>query len=464
MDPNELIGLLDLKGSKAGPAKDPALVISPSDATSLSPGSPTALVVDAWGLRRGRDLLRESDRLSSLGLGEFAVADCHAAAFDPEPVLADDCCEAVRRGFFAALLDTPEFRALNQSTRLDPNASEIAAVHFGEALAKFEEEATTADGSVADASAGRVDAEVAALRAASKAVSEASAEVRECADAVAAFGLGVGAPGSNDVKAIAGLFRRVRNDPALRSICALAGRYRRVAQSRQRRKVRHGLDDMVGIELGGDLGRVLPHELAKLATPPFDDEALRRFAERQLMSREHRTMEPIGKGPIIVCLDESGSMDGQPIQAAKAIALALAWIARSQRRWCALVAYSGDSGERILPLATGRWNEKALADWLIAFLGCGSTLDVPVREMPRIYADLRSPIGDTDVIFVTDCRCRIPEPIRDAFLAWKRSATARLITLVIGDDAGDLRDISDEIHCVRSLGADEEGVGQVLSV
>ena len=74
-------------------------------------------------------------------------------------------------------------------------------------------------------------------------------------------------------------------------------------------------------------------------------------------------------------------------------------VARHQRRWCALVAYSGDSGERLLPLPPGRWDEAALCDWLTAFIGRGSELDVPVREMPRIYAELKAPPGVTDLVF-----------------------------------------------------------------
>ena len=39
-------------------------------------------------------------------------------------------------------------------------------------------------------------------------------------------------------------------------------------------------------------------------------------------------------------------------------------------------------GERLLALPPGRWDEGKLADWLCAFIGGGSSLDVPVREMP----------------------------------------------------------------------------------
>src|SRR5688572_11667512 len=101
-------------------------------------------------------------------------------------------------------------------------------------------------------------------------------------------------------------------------------------------------------------------------------------------------------------------MSGDKVHTAKALALALAWVARRQRRWCALVAYSGDSGERLLALPPGHWDEIALCEWLCAFIGKGSTLDIPVREMPQYYQALNAPPGKTDVLFITDARCHIP--------------------------------------------------------
>ena len=146
------------------------------------------------------------------------------------------------------------------------------------------------------------------------------------------------------------------------------------------------------------------------------------------------------------------------------LALALAWVARHQRRWCALVAYSGDSGERLLALPPGRWDEGKLADWLAAFLGKGSDLDVPVRELPRMYAELKAPPGVTDLVFVTDARCRLPPAERDAFLRWKAAAGARLVTLVVGCPPGDLAQISDEAHVVPALAPDAPAVGRVLAL
>jgi uncharacterized protein with von Willebrand factor type A (vWA) domain len=237
-----------------------------------------------------------------------------------------------------------------------------------------------------------------------------------------------------------------------------------VAQSKQRQKVTHGLDDVVGVEPGGDVGRLLPSELVKLMVPELELDTLRRIVERQALCREHHAVEPAGKGPIIVVTDESGSMEGPRAHTAKALALALAWIARRQKRWCGLIAYSGDSGERLLPLPPGRWDESALCDWVSAFIGRGSDLDVPIREMPDYYRRLGAPEGMTDLVFVTDARARIPNQLKKRFLDWKQSARVRVISLVIGNLPGDLATVSDEVHLVQSLDPDGDAVGRVLSL
>ena len=456
MDPNDLLKMLDLGGTEATQPGESLAIEAEHQARSES-AHPTALEVDEWGLRRGRDLIDESERLKKAGTDEFAAADFFGAGFDPDPRLRESCVDPRRHEFLTQLLGTPEYRALHAATRLDDTAASIAAVHFAEEYAKLKQDDAA---SPADAF-GR---EMAALRAVGTALAGAREEVGELMEAASGLGLGAGAPGANDAKAIAAMFRRVRSDPSLRRICELAGRFRRFAQSKQRRKAVHGLDDVVGVEPGGDLARLLPHELGKLGVPELELDTLRRIVERQALCRELCATEPVGKGPIIVVVDESGSMSGEKVHTAKALALALAWIARQQRRWCALVAYSGATGERLLALPHGRWDEMKLADWLAAFLGGGSDLDLPVREMPEYYRRFGAPTGETDVIFITDAVAQIPQSAREAFIAWKNEVRARLISLVIDHPPGDLAAISDEVHSVRSLAVDEEAIGRVLSV
>jgi hypothetical protein len=271
----DLLKLLDLEGKEeAPPYKGLALPLAPGGVSEGKPPGPTALVLDGWGLRRGEDVLRESVELQAclapLGPRErqaHAVADFHATAFEPDPRLADACEDALRREFVKQLLDTPECQGLRATTVLNAAASEVAAASFAAQYAALrkqrqEEEGRTeedqAEGKEADKEAGKgkpggpaagdsFAAEVAVLRGVGKALAAAVAEVEAVREAAAALGLGPGAPGSNDPRAIAALYRSVRSDPDLRRVCELAGRYRRVAQSKQRRKLTHGLDDVVGV-------------------------------------------------------------------------------------------------------------------------------------------------------------------------------------------------------------------------
>ncbi len=69
---------------------------SPADATDsdpVEPKNPTVLEIDEWGLRRGRDLVAESERLRRTGSDEFAAADFFAVAFEPAPKLLASCAD-----------------------------------------------------------------------------------------------------------------------------------------------------------------------------------------------------------------------------------------------------------------------------------------------------------------------------------------------------------------------------------
>jgi uncharacterized protein with von Willebrand factor type A (vWA) domain len=451
---DDLYRLLDLDGHEAVPPTIDPLILPEADLASVPSTNLTAFALDDWALRRGRDLLTDSAKMQDLHCDEHAAADFHAAAFEPEPQLQDGCAEHHRWQFLKELLGTPEYLALHAATQLDPVASALAAEAFAAQCQELKKEVARPE----------TDAELATLRAIGHAVAKAAADVDECREAALAAGLGPGSPGTNDPTAIANLYRRVRQSATLRKIVELAGRFRRVAQAQQRQKTQHGLDDLVGVVLDGEVGRLLPHELAKLVLPEFEEDLLRRLAERQAMCWERCGTEPVAQGPILVVVDESGSMAGTKVHTAKALALAMAWIARQQRRWCSLIAYSGNTGERLLPLPPGRWDEAALLDWLEGFLGGGSSRDVPIAELPDYYQRLAAPRGRTDILCVTDAQCRLPAEMQTVFGAWKQHVQARLITLVLDHKPGDLARVSDELHCLHSLDVTEPAVARTLSL
>src|SRR4051794_8259671 len=162
--------MLDLQGKDAAPKEESADVpITPADAPPPVHASPTALELDEWGLRRGREVLAESERLRRTGLCEDAAADFHGAAFEPEPRLREGCADPRRHEFLSQLLQTPDYHALHQGTMLDPAASSIAACAFAEQFAGLKQDAESGGRGGTEG-----DREMATLRAVGRAVSEAS--------------------------------------------------------------------------------------------------------------------------------------------------------------------------------------------------------------------------------------------------------------------------------------------------
>ena len=89
---------------------------------------------------------------------------------------------------------------------------------------------------------------------------------------------------------------------------------------------------------------------------------------------------------------------------------------------------------------------------------------MPVAELPRMYHEIGAPAGVTDLVMVTDARCRIPPDLKQRFLDWRRSARVRAVALVVGSAPGDLEGVCDEVHRVTALDPAGDAVGRVLSL
>jgi uncharacterized protein with von Willebrand factor type A (vWA) domain len=278
------------------------------------------------------------------------------------------------------------------------------------------------------------------------------------------MGMGPGEPGSSDVSAIASAFKAARSNKALMRICVLAGKFRQLAQGLHKERSKNGFEEVTGLESGVDISRLVPSELMKLGIPELELDFLRRFVEKQCLCREFDSEERVGLGPVVLVVDESGSMVGHRNESAKAIALTLAWIARRQGRWCGLVAFSGGSGHRVLALPPTKWNQAQLYSWLESFIGCGSDQDVPVQEMPAIFTEIGAPVGKTDLVYITDAELRISQKKATEYNSWKASVKARLISLVLNTEPGHLTLISDEVHLINSLDPAEAGIRKVFSL
>ncbi len=443
--------------------------------------SETVLHIDKWGMRRAHELLRREWNQDGNATPDSkwcrhcldTLADAHTACFEPVPKLDENPQDRVRSKWFEQLLSTPEYRAMHSQTCLDDALSEIGTKQLAGQWQTYlesltEQEQKDIEDGFGDPDGGNesIESEMKRIRSCNQAVQQAEQDVSEAQDAARGLGLGDGTNSRIDGTEMLKLFQKVRNNADLRRIIELTGAYKRVAQSCQRRKSFHGRDDMVGIEMGGDPARLVPSELAMLADPDLELDVLRRIAERQALCREYRGMEPVAKGPIVVCVDESGSTSGEPHAQAKAFALSMGWIAKFQNRWIAFVGFATAREGTLATFPPGQWDQEKLIGWLTHFYDGGTSLHVPCVKLPFEYwNDIKAPRGKTDIVIITDARLTCPDGMRDKFLNWKQEEHAKCYGLVIGQhDVGELAKICNRCWTVPVLNVEQDVVSEILSI
>lgn len=478
MDRDELLKMLDIKPEATKPTKVTMGVdkASGKDKTVHTKLSPYAMKLDEWDVEQGRRCLVENHSMEMSGLTIAEAADFHAVYFHQRPSLIDDdtaCTDPQRVEFLRGVMDTPEYRSLHQQTRANPPASMIAASELAGAFLRRSDRKRDKDGTEpVQAPENRPQeptGDIGDALAIGKAIADAQQQVDELRQMSLAFGCGDedAQNGSADIGSVQRQFARVKDNPMLRQVIELAGRYRRCAQAKQRTKADHGYDDMVGVEMDGDIGRLLPVELVMLADEDFEMDAMRRLVERQSACRQFRGMENQAKGPIVVCVDESGSMrkEGR-IEEAKAFALAMAWVARHQNRSIALVGYSVNKEGNVCVLPPGKWDQEALLNWLEHFYKGGTSMECPLRTVPFDYWNkVKGGQGKTDMILITDGVVQVDPRTRDRFNQWKAENDVKCHTIIIGDlDQGELGSISDELHEVMTFGLHEQAVSDCLAI
>lgn len=102
--------------------------------------------------------------------------------------------------------------------------------------------------------------------------------------------------------------------------------------------------DIGGITTGNDLNSLLPSELAMLSEPSTQNLFYKNYVTHRLQTFSSMSHENKGKkhreGPIIICMDGSSSMAGEPVMVAKALTLAICIIAQRKKRPVLVIKYS----------------------------------------------------------------------------------------------------------------------------
>jgi uncharacterized protein with von Willebrand factor type A (vWA) domain len=262
------------------------------------------------------------------------------------------------------------------------------------------------------------------------------------------------------LKQICELAELVKNNPEVKKMIDMAGQFQQSANKQQASKLSHGVDEIYEVGIGNDLGRLLPVELIKLRRAK--SQFYLDFIEKKLMTYKLRGgTEPLEKGPVVACVDVSGSMQ-RIFYWAKAALLVLHNICVKQRRDLHVIFFnSGIMFDRCV-LKNGVVDGVGLMELISFWPEGGTDFEYPLTRSKEIIDEYESTAKKPDIIFITDGGATLQPEWKEKFKSEKRKVGFSLFTFFIGDGGevsqfrNAVADISDRCAVLNSVAMGDE--------
>jgi uncharacterized protein with von Willebrand factor type A (vWA) domain len=227
--------------------------------------------------------------------------------------------------------------------------------------------------------------------------------------------------------------------------------------------------EITGVRLTDRLERMLPSEAAMLRHPVLKKLWRARHAEGRLLGWQTEAVltdwrvdpdaaarqrsappepEALERGPLLLCLDTSGSMRGAPENIAKAIVIAALRAAHEAKRGCKLIAFGGPDEVVERDLGRGAAGLHALLDLMGQSFDGGTDIQTPIeRAIERVHeARWRS----ADLLIVSDGEFGCVPEMLDRLDEARARYGLRVQGVLVGDrETMGLLEVCDAIHWVR---------------
>lgn len=281
---------------------------------------------------------------------------------------------------------------------------------------------------------------------------------RETLDGLAGVGFDTGA---GDKARVSGhqalrLSQRLKKDDRLARIAMLAGKFKRIAAAKQKARVKHGADEVSDVELGSSISRLLPSELAQLPHPVLRRAFMARLVENRAQQYRLQGTDSLGRGPLICCLDKSGSMEGPKDIWATAVALALLELAQRQRRPFALLCFDGEVKHE----ARVGIGEALPEESLFVQASGGTNITGVLARSLAIIQESGGAMKKADVVLITDGESETQDAPVVRQLAEGLGVT--ILGFGIGVDIAALKPWCDEVTAIHRLDGLDEVAAEAL--
>lgn len=288
------------------------------------------------------------------------------------------------------------------------------------------------------------------------AAKSAGQKVEELSKTIQAWGLEPAELERKSMPEALQLLDKLRRSEALKKFAALLGRLRVMAARKAKSRAETGSQRVPRQETGRDLTRLQPRELARLAHGATAIGFYQDWSRGTLTLRGTEEKKTLGRGPVVVCEDASGSMDGDKQQWAKGVVLSLAHFAKIQRRSFGWILFDA-TVHRAEVYPEGRVGAEAMLSIAEARAGGGTDFERPLR---RAFEMIRKEgLKKADILLVTDGDCAVSSAFLEEVRKVKKELEVSIIT-VICDDGGHcsdatVRSFSDHVERASTFTAEE---------
>ena len=287
------------------------------------------------------------------------------------------------------------------------------------------------------------------------AAKRAQAKVQEVSETLQSWGLEPGELTRESFAEVEQILAALKRNPRLKKFAELLGRVRKIAARKAKQKIAGEGARVTAPETGRDIKRVHSSELVALVSPALRVKALTRWARGELRLHGQQVRQKLGHGPVVVCEDASGSMEGVKQQWTKALVLALAHYAKLQKRSFGWVMF--DTYPRVTrAYPQGALSVKNFLEIAESRAGGGTDFERPLREAARMIKE--QGLKKADILLVTDGECAVSDKFLREFLAAKKALEFNVITVLcdIGSSAdAAVRQFSDRVEKASAFTADE---------
>jgi uncharacterized protein with von Willebrand factor type A (vWA) domain len=212
------------------------------------------------------------------------------------------------------------------------------------------------------------------------------------------------------------LAQTLQNNAQIKELARKMGRnYISEEKKKQSKIPQASKSEVHGTHRSDDVMRMLPSELLNLEDDTLEVLFYARLLEKNLLTYELQGVTFINgeetetskkrTGPVVACLDTSGSMQGAPLLKAKALLLAIANILKQEDRSLHVLLF-GSAGEIREFSMAGQNNMVGLLKFLQTGFGGGTDFETPLKQALQIIASQKD-YKKADVLMISDGDCSL---------------------------------------------------------